>query len=59
MARITDTERGARIALDIASARILQPHMFGDRPDYAFWQSVRIAAQEQLIECKALRAAQS
>lgn len=58
MSRITDTERGARIAFDIAYDRFDQPDLFGDAPDLAFWGAIARAASEQLAECAALRAAQ-
>lgn len=56
MSRITDTERGARIASDMAAARIMQPDLFGDALSLDFWEAVYDAAEDQLIECMALRA---
>ena len=56
MARITDAERGARLALDIAVLARMQPDMFdGGLPD-AFWHGIEMAAHDQLDECIALRA---
>lgn len=55
--RITDTERGARMALNIAEMYVRQldlwPHSLPQQFD--FWMSVRSAALEQLDECVLLR----
>lgn len=52
MSRITDTERGARIALDIAAQNILQPKLFAnDGPALEFWQGIECAANDTLDEC--------
>lgn len=57
MSRITDTERGARMALDIAHPLATQLGLFGDVPGYEFWDAIEAAAAEQLHECRALREA--
>lgn len=53
MSRPTDTERGARIALDICDVKINQRDLFPSRraPSLKFWREVRDAAAEQLEEC--------
>ena len=51
MSRITDTERGARIALSVAVQNILQPDLFNDGPSLAFWQQIECAANDALDEC--------
>ena len=53
MSRSTDTERGARIALE-ASLIALHPDLF---PDCEIWQGIFVAASEQIAECNAYRAA--
>ena len=58
MARTTYTERGARIALEVATARAAQLSLWPQELDNGFWQGVYMAAHEQLIECAALRSAQ-
>ncbi|MCD8462046.1 hypothetical protein, partial [Xylella taiwanensis] len=59
--RITDTERGARMALEIADIQALrssQFDLFEVIPDQLeFWSHVRIAALDQLDECALLRQA--
>jgi len=55
MARPTDTERGAKIALGIAVMRATQPDLFKDTPDETFWLEIAVHAHEQLEECQALR----
>lgn len=57
MSRSTDTERGARIALE-ASLIALHPDLFPDMmPDCEIWQGIFVAASEQIAECNAYRAA--
>ena len=55
MARPTDTERGARIALGIAVMRATQPDLFRDTPDPEFWLEIRDHAEAQLAEHAAYR----
>lgn len=55
MARITDIQRGARIALDIAAAHLIQPDLFGDALSREFWQAIESAANDQLDDCDAER----
>lgn len=60
MSRPTDTERGARLALDISLGN-LHPDLFPDlmQPgEQELWDSIFVAAGEQLEECLALREAQ-
>ena len=59
MAGITDTERGARIALYAARRKMLQPSLFPEPLDHRFWRQIEIAAYLQILDCQALRAAQS
>lgn len=58
MARPTDTERGARIALGIAVMRAVQPDLFGDQPHPEFWNEIAEHARDQLDELDAYRMAQ-
>ncbi|MGY4697411.1 hypothetical protein XfCFBP8356_009400 [Xylella fastidiosa subsp. sandyi] len=55
--RITDTERGARMALNIAEMYVCQMDFWEDTlpQQFDFWMSVRSAALEQLHECVLLR----
>ncbi|AXI83454.1 hypothetical protein LPH50_11390 [Xylella taiwanensis] len=54
--RITDTERGARVALEIADIHALQFDLFEVIPDQLeFWSDIRVAALDQLDECALLR----
>lgn len=55
MARPTDTERGARIALGIAVMRAVQPDLFGDQPEPEFWNEIAEHARDQLAELDAYR----
>lgn len=57
MSRPTDTERGARIALNLAAAHLMQPDLFGDTMPREFWQVIELAANDQLDECDAYRIA--
>lgn len=57
MSRPTDTERGARIAWDFAFEREIQKELFASDLDPEFWRRVRMAAEEQLQECQAMREA--
>jgi len=59
MARLTDTERGARIAYETA-VHWLHPDLFGLDPvfDQIAWD-VFDASSEQLAECQAYRQAVS
>lgn len=57
MSRITDSERGARIAWDMAFEREMQLELFAADLDPAFWRRVRIAAEQQLEEEHAMREA--
>ena len=52
-----DSERGARIALDVAVSMILQPSLFGDDLPLEFWQEIESAANDQLDDAAAYRAA--
>ncbi|AWG45318.1 hypothetical protein XFFB_08235 [Xylella fastidiosa] len=51
--RITDTERGARMALNIAEMYVRQLDLWPDSlpQQFDFWLSVRAAALDQLDEC--------
>jgi hypothetical protein len=54
MSRITDTERGARIALDEA-LHVLHPDLFPDmlpQGEQDMWWSILNAARFQLAECR-------
>ncbi|HHW4668546.1 hypothetical protein [Xylella fastidiosa] len=55
--RITDTERGARMALNIAEMYVRQMDFWEDTlpQQFDFWLSVRAAALDQLDECVLLR----
>jgi hypothetical protein len=61
MSRPTDTERGARMALDICEGHRQRP-LFGMTPEeFALdgtFASIFFAAQQQVAECVALREAQ-
>ncbi|RJN05310.1 hypothetical protein DEG02_021145 [Xanthomonas vasicola] len=61
MARPTDTERGARIALDYVESKLIQRDLFPTRrtPSLKFWREIRSIATEHLAECKALREARA
>lgn len=58
MSGISDTHRGARIALDTARACAMQPDLFVDVVPLEFWLSIVDAANDQVSECDALRDAQ-
>lgn len=58
MARITDVERGARIAWEIAAERLVQPELFDDGVPASMWDAIENAALAQIAECNALRAVQ-
>lgn len=58
MSRTTDTERGAHIALEIATHRLVQPDLFDAGLPPSWWHAVEMAAHDQLDECAALRIAQ-
>lgn len=53
MSRITDTERGARIAQEMARERLLQPDLFPGFGigDLYFWRAIKDAADATLNEC--------
>ncbi|ALR04616.1 hypothetical protein XFPR_08340 [Xylella fastidiosa] len=55
--RITDTERGARMALNIAEMYVCQLDLWPDSlpQQFDFWLFVRAAALDQLDECYLLR----
>ncbi|ALQ96888.1 hypothetical protein [Xylella fastidiosa] len=55
--RITDAERGARMALNIAEMYVRQLDLWPDSlpQQFDFWLSVRAAALDQLDECYLLR----
>ncbi|MDD0927857.1 hypothetical protein LOD59_09500 [Xylella fastidiosa subsp. multiplex] len=55
--RITDTERGARMALNIAEMYVRQLDLWSDSlpQQFDFWLFVRAAALDQLDECALLR----
>ncbi|WP_372163661.1 hypothetical protein ACCP91_10450 [Xanthomonas axonopodis pv. cyamopsidis] len=58
MSRPTDSERGARIAIDIATVQARQLPLFESEslsPD--FWNTVYEAAVDELLEISALRSA--
>ena len=55
MARITDVQRGARIALEVAAAHLVQPDLFADAIPRDFWQDIERAANDQLDDCDAER----
>lgn len=58
MSRITDTERGARIAAAIADQRLAQPDLFDDTAaTEQLWLPILDAAHAQLDECASLRIA--
>lgn len=63
MSRPTDTERGARIASDIAFLKLyppqtlLFPHKRLNAAERSFWQKIFAAAEAELAECQALREA--
>lgn len=55
MARISDTERGARIALDVSRQYYAQPDLFGAALGEEFWLAIYAASVDQLCECAAYR----
>lgn len=60
MARITDTERGARMALEICESHRQRPLFGMTRDQFALdgvFASIFYAAREQVAECEALRVA--
>lgn len=61
MARTTDTERGARIALDYVESKLIQRDLFPSRraPSLKFWREIKQVATYHLAECKALREARA
>jgi hypothetical protein len=56
MARPTDTERGARIALEIAIDQ--EQQLFPGELSRPFWTAIADEAAVTISECAALRAAQ-
>lgn len=56
MARITDVERGARLALEIAQVKGTQPDLLDDGIPVSFWDEIADQAEQQLLECAALKA---
>lgn len=57
MSRLTDTERGARIAQDVALWN-LQPQLFGSDPVIdQLWHGIFVAALDQLVDCRYMRQA--
>ncbi|QBG95943.1 hypothetical protein EYC55_11350 [Xanthomonas oryzae] len=61
MSRTTDTERGARIALDYVELKLIQRDLFPTRraPSLKFWREIKAVVTEHLAECKALREARA
>lgn len=59
MARTTDTERGARIALALAEPKALQPDLFADAIPADYWHEIASAARDALAECTALKEARA
>ncbi len=59
MSRPTNTERGARIAYDLAQLKLIQRELFPSRrtPPLKLWREIAAIASEQLAECQALREA--
>lgn len=57
MSRTTDAERGARIALETAQQRVVQPDLFPTTPPATYWQAIVYASLHQLEDAEALRAA--
>ncbi|MCD9030373.1 hypothetical protein LDO32_01310 [Luteimonas sp. Y-2-2-4F] len=57
MSRITDTERGARIALAMAEQLGMQPDLYADALPVEFWHAIADAARLELDDQHALRAA--
>ena len=63
MARICNTERGARIALSTANSVLsshFEPSLFPQRLSrklVAFWKEIAEAATDQMEECQAMREA--
>ena len=53
--RITDTERGARMALEAAGAIVVQGDLFND--DFDLWASIYLAALEAEAEERLCRQA--
>lgn len=56
MSRITDTERGARIALAMAEQLGMQPDLLDDALPVEFWDAIADAARLELEDAQALRA---
>lgn len=57
MSRPTDTERGARLALDIAELKVHQPDLFLDALSVDFWRDIANAAAVTVAECRLLKEA--
>ena len=57
MSRPTDTERGARIALEICDQQIRQPDLFPGALDAPFWLEIHHAAVAELADAECLRRA--
>lgn len=57
MGRITDSERGARLALSMAEDLGQQPDLYDDGLSPEFWDGIAEAASLQLRDEAALRAA--
>lgn len=55
MSRPTDTERGARLAMQISAERLKQPELFGDTLPPAEWGGINLAATLQYLDCLRLR----
>lgn len=56
MARTSDVQRGADLALNIAAGALIQPDLFDAGLPVEFWKAIEAAAHDQLEECDALRA---
>ncbi|APP84820.1 hypothetical protein BI317_12265 [Xanthomonas hortorum pv. gardneri] len=61
MSRPTDTERGARIALEFVESKLIQRELFPTRrtPPLKFWRQIKQIAADHLAECKAMREARA
>ena len=55
MSRTTDTERGARMAVEIAYPHVQQRDLFPSTMPTDFWRGILAAASDQLTESKILR----